>query len=163
MRKLTLLLSLHGDAVLARGDRPSGGGAGSRGRLRTRAGRRGPDAARAGGHWMRIVCTDTGHTIAPISGDAWQIIDDAHLTDDSMARSRSARDPIRNRHNGFPTVVPIVSSQRCSLKAVGRMVEERVFSAGCADSAAASRGQYSLICAKPNGNQLSAYSRTWRG
>jgi hypothetical protein len=29
------------------------------------------------GHWMRIVCTDTGHTIAPISGDAWQIIDDA--------------------------------------------------------------------------------------
>jgi hypothetical protein len=27
-------------------------------------------------HWMRIVCTDTGHTVAPISGDAWQIVHD---------------------------------------------------------------------------------------
>jgi hypothetical protein len=27
-------------------------------------------------HWMRIVCTDTGHTVAPIAGDAWQIIHD---------------------------------------------------------------------------------------
>lgn len=26
--------------------------------------------------WMRIVCTDTGHTIAPVSGDSWQIIHD---------------------------------------------------------------------------------------
>ncbi len=27
-------------------------------------------------HWMRIVCTDTGHTVAPIAGDAWQIVHD---------------------------------------------------------------------------------------
>lgn len=26
--------------------------------------------------WMRIVCTDTGHTIAPVSGESWQIIHD---------------------------------------------------------------------------------------
>ena len=26
--------------------------------------------------WMRIVCTETGHTIAPVSGDSWQIIHD---------------------------------------------------------------------------------------
>ena len=27
--------------------------------------------------WMRIVCTETGHTIAPVSGDSWQIIHDS--------------------------------------------------------------------------------------
>jgi hypothetical protein len=29
------------------------------------------------GHWMRIVCTETGHTLAPIPGDAWQIVQDS--------------------------------------------------------------------------------------
>ena len=29
------------------------------------------------GYWMRIICTDTGHTLAPASGDAWQIHQDA--------------------------------------------------------------------------------------
>lgn len=33
------------------------------------------------GHWLRVICTDRGHTLAPISGDAWQIIqDDRELT-----------------------------------------------------------------------------------
>ena len=27
--------------------------------------------------WMRIVCTETGHTVAPVSGDSWQIIHDS--------------------------------------------------------------------------------------
>lgn len=32
-------------------------------------------------YWMRIICTERGHTLAPISGDAWQIIqDDRELT-----------------------------------------------------------------------------------
>jgi hypothetical protein len=30
----------------------------------------------AASHWMRIVCTETGHTVAPIPGDAWQIVHD---------------------------------------------------------------------------------------
>ena len=29
------------------------------------------------GYWMRVICTDTGHTLAPASGDAWQIHQDA--------------------------------------------------------------------------------------
>jgi hypothetical protein len=29
------------------------------------------------GYWMRIICTATGHTLAPASGDAWQIHQDA--------------------------------------------------------------------------------------
>jgi hypothetical protein len=29
------------------------------------------------GYWMRIICTPTGHTLAPASGDAWQIHQDA--------------------------------------------------------------------------------------
>jgi len=29
------------------------------------------------GRWMRIVCTDDGHTLAPIPGDAWQIVQDS--------------------------------------------------------------------------------------
>ena len=29
------------------------------------------------GYWARIVCTPTGHTLAPASGDAWQIKEDS--------------------------------------------------------------------------------------
>ena len=29
------------------------------------------------GYWMRTVCTDKGHTLAPIPGDAWQIVQDS--------------------------------------------------------------------------------------
>jgi len=29
------------------------------------------------GYWMRIVCTDTGHALAPASGDAWEIHQDS--------------------------------------------------------------------------------------
>jgi hypothetical protein len=29
------------------------------------------------GYWMRIVCTETGHALAPASGDAWEIHQDA--------------------------------------------------------------------------------------
>jgi hypothetical protein len=32
------------------------------------------------GYWMRILCTDTGHTLVPVSGDAWQIHQDARST-----------------------------------------------------------------------------------
>lgn len=32
------------------------------------------------GYWMHIICTDTGHTLAPASGDAWQIHQDARWT-----------------------------------------------------------------------------------
>jgi hypothetical protein len=32
------------------------------------------------GYWMRIICTPTGHTLAPASGDAWQIHQDARLS-----------------------------------------------------------------------------------
>ncbi|MGH6927390.1 MAG: hypothetical protein ACREEV_03655 [Dongiaceae bacterium] len=32
------------------------------------------------GYWMRILCTDTGHTLVPVSGDAWQIHQDARWT-----------------------------------------------------------------------------------
>lgn len=28
------------------------------------------------GYWLRVICTERGHTLAPISGDAWQIIQD---------------------------------------------------------------------------------------
>lgn len=32
------------------------------------------------GYWARIICTDTGHTLAPIDGDAWQIHEDSRWT-----------------------------------------------------------------------------------
>jgi hypothetical protein len=32
------------------------------------------------GYWMRIICTPTGHTLAPAAGDAWQIHQDARLS-----------------------------------------------------------------------------------
>jgi hypothetical protein len=32
------------------------------------------------GFWARIVCTPTGHTLAPASGDAWQIKEDSRAT-----------------------------------------------------------------------------------
>jgi hypothetical protein len=28
-------------------------------------------------YWMRIICTETGHTLAPIPGDAWEIVQDS--------------------------------------------------------------------------------------
>lgn len=49
-------------------------------------------------YWMRIICTDGGHTLAPISGDAWQIIqDDRRLT------IAAADDPARagGRHGSY--------------------------------------------------------------
>jgi hypothetical protein len=32
------------------------------------------------GYWARIVCTPTGHTLAPASGDAWQIKEDSRAS-----------------------------------------------------------------------------------
>ena len=49
-------------------------------------------------HWMRIVCTDTGHTVAPISGDAWQIIHDQRPFTIAAADSGSGT---TGRHGSF--------------------------------------------------------------
>lgn len=50
------------------------------------------------GYWMRVICTEDGHTLAPIEGDAWQIIqDDRRLT------IAAADDPARagGRHGSY--------------------------------------------------------------
>jgi hypothetical protein len=49
-------------------------------------------------HWMRIVCTDTGHTVAPIAGDAWQIIHDQRPFTIAAADSGSGT---TGRHSSF--------------------------------------------------------------
>src|SRR5215470_19179385 len=48
--------------------------------------------------WMRIVCTDTGHTIAPVSGESWQIIHDQRPFTIAAAESGSGT---TGRHGSF--------------------------------------------------------------
>jgi hypothetical protein len=50
------------------------------------------------GYWMRIVCTDNGHTLAPIPGDAWQIVQDSHPLSISAASADGAK---RGRHGSY--------------------------------------------------------------
>jgi hypothetical protein len=41
---------------------------------------------------MRIVCTDNGHALAPISGDAWQIVQDSRpLTNPAVSKEGTKR------------------------------------------------------------------------
>jgi len=41
------------------------------------------------GYWIRIICTPTGHALAPASGDAWEIHQDARW--DSISAAGSAK------------------------------------------------------------------------
>lgn len=49
-------------------------------------------------YWMRVICTERGHTLAPISGDAWQIIQD-----DREFTISAADDPadVGGRHGSY--------------------------------------------------------------
>jgi hypothetical protein len=50
------------------------------------------------GYWMRVVCTDTGHTLAPIPGDAWQIVQDSRPLTISAAPPEG---PLGGRHGSY--------------------------------------------------------------
>jgi len=50
------------------------------------------------GYWMRIVCTETGHTLAPIPGDAWQIVQDSRPLTISAAPEQSR---MPGRHSSY--------------------------------------------------------------
>ena len=50
------------------------------------------------GYWMRIVCTDNAHTLAPIPGDAWQIVQDSRPLTISAAPGEGA---MQGRHSSY--------------------------------------------------------------
>lgn len=63
------------------------------------------------GYWMRIVCTDTGHTVAPIPGDAWQIVQDSRPLTISAAPSEGPR---AGRHSSYFVAVAVERLSKAS-------------------------------------------------
>jgi hypothetical protein len=71
---------------------------------------------------MRIVCTENGHTLAPIPGDAWQIVQDSRPLTISAAPEGGA---MQGRHSSYFVAAVVERLSKANAAAAQARFSER--------------------------------------
>jgi hypothetical protein len=77
-------------------------------------------------YWARIVCTDTGHTLAPIPGDAWQVHQDSR---NFSVPAASAGTGATGRHGSYFVVISLLRLDQQHKRAALALFSKKVGSA----------------------------------